>query len=224
MEKIKEVLSEHFREVIIAAVAAILILIALMMLLVTHSGADSQQPQLQNEMSSQTFSGESSAESMATSGSQVASSQSVYVDVKGAVRNPGLKKMSGDMRIIDVVQEAGGFTKNADQRQVNLAQRVTDQQVVYIPRHGEKSPQGSTGTMGTGAATAQQGSQSAPEVDLNNADLNQLQQLDGVGEKKAEKIIQYREQNGSFKSVDDLKNVSGFGDKTLERLKPQLRV
>ncbi|WP_235804704.1 helix-hairpin-helix domain-containing protein [Secundilactobacillus kimchicus] len=221
----KEILADHVREVIIGGIATILVLMAMVVFMATQSTSDATSSEMgDGETSEQMFSATSASAVASSAASDSSAPSAIYVDVKGAVHDPGLKKMTGDMRIVDVVQEAGGFTKQADQRQVNLAQRVTDQQVVFIPQRGEKAPQGTTGTMGTGQATTGQGGQQAPEVDLNNADVTQLQQLDGVGEKKAEKIIQYREQNGQFKSVDDLKNVSGFGDKTLERLKPQLRV
>nr|WP_281349180.1 ComEA family DNA-binding protein [Secundilactobacillus folii] len=150
----------------------------------------------------------------------------MYVDVKGAVKQPGMKKVDASMRVIDAVQLAGGFTSQADQKQVNLAQKLTDSQVVYIPKHGEKAPTdtGSTATGTTSPAGGAESSSQAPQVNLNTADLNGLQQLDGVGEKKAEKIMAYRQEHGGFQSVDELKNVNGFGDKTLERLRPQVSV
>ncbi len=146
----------------------------------------------------------------------------MYVDVKGAVKQPGMKKVESTMRVIDAVQLAGGFASNADEKQVNLAQKLTDSQVVYIPKRGEKVP---TSVAGSSAASGGASSESeAPQVNLNTADLAGLQQLDGVGEKKAEKILAYRQEHGGFKSADELKNVNGFGDKTLERLKPQITV
>nr|WP_269814096.1 helix-hairpin-helix domain-containing protein [Secundilactobacillus angelensis] len=144
----------------------------------------------------------------------------MYVDVKGEVKQPGMKKVESTMRVIDAVQLAGGFTSRADQKQVNLAQKLTDSQVVYIPKHGEEIPASSAGTATTGGAASSESA--APQVNINTADATALQQLDGVGEKKAEKILAYRQEHGGFKSVDDLKNVNGFGDKTLERLKPQI--
>lgn len=214
LDRLKELLGTMGREVwIIAGIAVATIGIVFLMV---HQAPQEVSTQPESAVMSDSMAVASSGGSDST----VASSQSMtmYVDIKGAVKNPGLKKVTGDMRVIDAVQLAGGFASNADQKQVNLAQRLTDQQVVFIPKHGETAPPVATGGGGAGASSE------APQVNLNSADLEQLQQLDGVGEKKAQKIIDYRTAKGQFKTIEDIKNVSGFGDKTFERLKPQLAV
>ena len=151
----------------------------------------------------------------------------VYVDIKGAVHHPGAYQMAAQQRVGDAVQKAGGYTPEADPNQVNLAQKITDQMVIYIPRRGEKIPiVNSTSGQNSGTTlnpTATE-SNSNGKVNLNTATLEQLKGLTGVGEKKAQKIIEYRQQHGQFKSVEELKNVNGFGEKSLATLAEQICV
>lgn len=141
----------------------------------------------------------------------------LFVDIKGEVKEPGVYEMQEGDRIQDVVQKAGGFTSEADETMINLALRLTDQMMVYIPRLGEE----------TNIPVLPQLSSEddvSKKVNLNTADVSELTTLNGIGEKKAEKIIQYREENGSFKTIEDLKSVSGIGDKTFESLKEFISV
>ncbi|AVK64772.1 competence protein ComEA [Lactobacillus sp. CBA3606] len=164
----------------------------------------------------------------------------LYVDVKGAVNQPGLYQVQATTRIADVIALAKGLQPQADQTQLNLAAKVTDQQVVYVPVKGESVPPTAKQPAGPGAGSAANGSSdshatttmpsqstastSAGTINLNTADVSALQQLAGVGQKKAERIIAYRDTHGGFKSVDDLKQVSGIGDKTLAKFRDQLTV
>lgn len=146
----------------------------------------------------------------------------VCVDVKGAVKKPGIYKLKNGSRVNEALVAAGGATANADMKQVNLAKQLADQQVVYIPQNGETIPgQGAAATAVSEADTAADGKST---VNLNTANKEQLCQITGIGDKKADLILQYREQHGQFKSVDELKQVSGFGDKTVEKIKGQLAV
>ena len=150
-----------------------------------------------------------------------------YVDIKGAVNKPGLYQVTASMRVADVIQLAQGMQPQADARQINLAAKVTDQQVIYVPAKGEQAPAvappvvQSTGPTG-GTPTSDHAA--TDKVNLNTADVAALQTLSGIGQKKAEKIIDYRQQHGNFKTIDDLKNVSGFGEKTVAKYKDQLTV
>lgn len=139
----------------------------------------------------------------------------MYVDIKGAVYEPGVYEMEEGDRINDLVEKAGGFTSEAEQTTVNLALRVTDQMMVYIPKEGEETPEAAH-------PASDSASSEGEKVNLNTATLNELTTLNGIGEKKAEKIIQYREENGSFESIEDIKKVSGIGDKTFENLKESI--
>lgn len=164
-----------------------------------------------------------------SSGKKVTSQSSsqtkeIYVDVKGAVNHPGVYSLQHGLRVQDALTKAGGTTGNADINHVNMAQQVNDQQVVYVPVQGEvTTPVAATGDQS--ATTTGSGSESsAPVVNLNTASKDQLMEITGVGEKKADLIIQYRQEHGQFKTVDDLKDVSGFGDKSVAKIKDQLAV
>lgn len=221
MDRLKELLENSTRQTWIIVGLSLTTLIAVSFLFIGQQPVADAQPAFASESVMSSVDSTTTASS-ATTTSQTSVSTKMYVDVKGEVKQPGMKKVDATMRVIDAVQLAGGFTSKADQKQVNLAQKLTDSQVVYIPKHGEQVPASASGGGAVDGGASSESS--APQVNINTADATGLQQLDGVGEKKAEKILAYRQEHGGFKSVDELKNVNGFGDKTLERLKPQIIV
>ena len=146
----------------------------------------------------------------------------IIVDVKGAVKKAGIYELKAGSRIHDAIQQAGGLLDTADNKSINLAQKLTDEAVVYVAAEGEEtSPV--TGTASAGGATSA-GQDVAGKVNLNKASEAELQTISGIGQKRAQDIIAYRESTGGFKTVDDLKNVSGIGAKTLEKLKDYVTV
>lgn len=145
----------------------------------------------------------------------------IVVDVKGAVKEPGLYSLPAAARINDAIQVAGGLLDTADPKSVNLAQKLTDEAIVYVATKEE----GVSVLDSTSPATSSGQSQSSGGlVNLNTATESDLQTISGIGAKRAADIIAYREANGGFKSVDDLNNVSGIGDKTLESIRPYVTV
>ncbi|MDR0199841.1 MAG: helix-hairpin-helix domain-containing protein [Streptococcaceae bacterium] len=152
-----------------------------------------------------------------------AKSDKITVDLKGAVKSPGVYKVSSEARVTDLVQAAGGLTTEADQKAINLAAKLTDGQVVYVASKGENAPAAATAASASDTSSSD-ASITTDKVNINTADVTQLQTLSGIGAKKAQDIIDYRTQNGLFKSVTDLTKVSGFGEKTLERLKDSITV
>ncbi|MED3962091.1 helix-hairpin-helix domain-containing protein [Niallia taxi] len=139
----------------------------------------------------------------------------IYVDVKGAVKAPGLYEAKQGERVMDIIERANGFTNEADENVINLAERVEDEMIVYIPKLGEelKSVNGDAGQNGDTAL-----------VNINEANSSQLLTLPGIGEAKASAIMDYREQNGGFKDAAELKEISGIGEKTFEKLKELITV
>ena len=140
----------------------------------------------------------------------------ITVDVKGAVKSPGIYDLPVGSRINDAVQKAGGLTDNADSKSINLAQRISDEALVYVPTKEEATSQ----EMPSSASNNKENK----KVNLNKASLEELKQVKGLGAKRAQDIIDHRESNGKFKSVDDLKKVSGIGAKTIEKLKEYVTV
>ncbi|MFH6656500.1 helix-hairpin-helix domain-containing protein [Streptococcus suis] len=145
----------------------------------------------------------------------------LVVDVKGAVAKPGLYTLEADARVNDAVEAAGGLTSQADPKSINLAQKLSDEAVVYVASKDENiSVVAST----TASSAMSQEEKNTSLVNLNTATEADLQTISGIGAKRATDIIAYREANGGFKSVDDLNNVSGIGDKTMESIRPYVTV
>ena len=142
----------------------------------------------------------------------------ITVDVKGAVKSPGIYDLPVGSRVNDAVQKAGGLTEQADSKSLNLAQKVSDEALVYVPTKGEESASQQAGS-GMASSTSKE-----KKVNLNKAGLEELKQVKGLGGKRAQDIIDHRESNGKFKSVDELKKVSGIGAKTIEKLKDYVTV
>ena len=142
----------------------------------------------------------------------------ITVDVKGAVKSPGIYDLSVGSRVNDAVQKAGGLTEQADSKSLNLAQKVSDEALVYVPTKGEEAASQQTAS-GTASSTSKE-----KKINLNKASLEELKQVKGLGGKRAKDIIDHRESNGKFKSVDELKKVSGIGAKTIEKLKDYVTV
>ncbi|HFR3339535.1 TPA: helix-hairpin-helix domain-containing protein [Streptococcus suis] len=145
----------------------------------------------------------------------------LVVDVKGAVVKPGLYTLEADARVNDAVEAAGGLTSQADPKSINLAQKLSDEAVVYVASKDENISVVASTT--TSSAMSQE-EKNTSLVNLNTATEADLQTISGIGAKRAADIIAYREANGGFKSVDDLNNVSGIGDKTMESIRPYVTV
>ncbi|WP_428909191.1 helix-hairpin-helix domain-containing protein [Niallia sp. Krafla_26] len=140
----------------------------------------------------------------------------IVVDVKGAIRNPGVYEFQTGDRVTDVIENAGGLLENADRDRINQAMRLEDEMVLYFPVIGEESVDQSEATM---AQEKDDG-----KVNLNKASQTELLTLTGIGPSKADAIIQYREENGSFEKIEDLMEISGIGEKTFEKLKDQISI
>lgn len=142
----------------------------------------------------------------------------VYVDIGGCVRKPGVYEVPAGSRIFHVIEKAGGVTDDADTTAINQAEQVSDGLKIMIP--DRKS--GADATNQDQAANESSASQGTGKININTADLDTLQQIPGVGPVTAEKIISYREENGLFKSIEEITNVSGIGEKTYEKLRDQI--
>ena len=145
----------------------------------------------------------------------------ILVDVKGAVKAPGVYSLMLDDRVIDAITIAGGYTAEADSTHINHAQKLVDEMVIYVPKIGEDISVEQVTTVSSSAASGQA---SSGKLNLNAATEAELTTLPGIGPAKAQAILEYREQNGRFKSVDDLKNVSGIGEKTFEKLREFIEI
>ena len=150
--------------------------------------------------------------------------QNCYVDIKGEVLRPGVYEFSCESRIQEVIKKAGGFTEEADETKINLAQKITDQMQIIVPNVHSKQEDGVTEkNSGKGSSTNTSVSNSKQgTININTATLEELQTIKGIGKKKAEAILQYRKEHGAFRTKEDLLQVKGIGKKALEVIESQV--
>jgi competence protein ComEA len=148
----------------------------------------------------------------------------IYVHVTGAVRRPGLMRMSAGSRVADALQRAGGPARRADLTAVNLAARVADGQQIVVPRAGAAAPTPGAAAPTPGATAATPGGPSAALIHLSTATVEQLDGVDGIGPTLAQRIIEFRDSHGGFRSLAELAQVDGIGEKRLATLREALQL
>ncbi|MEC1506863.1 helix-hairpin-helix domain-containing protein [Bacillus haynesii] len=193
-------------------VALVLIISAAFMLL-SGKRETSSGLSFPEEASAQTFDKKEEAKREKNAGKE-----EVIIDLKGAVKNPGVYQMKEGDRVHDALKKAGGTVKKADQKQINLAAVLQDGMVVYIQFEGEET----AGSLSEAGSRAE--GNSGGLVNINTASSEELQAIPGIGPSKAEAVIEYREENGPFQTIEDITNVSGIGEKSFERIKSSITV
>ncbi len=146
----------------------------------------------------------------------------VVVHVAGAVARPGVQRVAADRRVADVVDAAGGLSAEADPNRINLAAPLTDGMQVYVPKVGEEAPPVAAGSVPADGGAGSEGSGPDAPVNVNTAGADELDELPGVGPATAEAIIEHREANGPFTTVDQLLDVRGIGDAKLAELRDRV--
>ena len=144
----------------------------------------------------------------------------IYVDVKGEVHHPGVYQMKAENRVKDLIEAAGGFTPLADDQKLNLAQLLGDQMVIVVPKKGEEV----NSELAQAPTSQKKEVGKEVKVNINTATVEELKTLKGIGEKKAEAIIEYRKKNGSFKNKEELMKVRGIGKKLYESFQERVIV
>lgn len=142
----------------------------------------------------------------------------VMVDIKGAVNNPGVYELDIGTRVVDLIELADGFTSDALDTEINLAQKLEDEMVIYVPKQGEDVQEAQWDKTGNSEES------SANKVKINEASEEELVALSGIGPAKAQAIISYRDEHGPFQEIDDLLEISSIGEKTLEQFKEMVDV
>lgn len=156
----------------------------------------------------------------------------IIVHVSGEVKEPGIVKLKEGERIADAIEKAGGATDDADLSKLNLAYVLEDGVKVRIPKKNEEENAGEYVSEESGEEVIQEGSVEAEEntqttskvVNINKANQEELMTLPGIGESTAQKIIDYRKENGNFQTIEDIKNVSGIGDSKFNQIKSLIKV
>ncbi len=164
------------------------------------------------------------------------------VDIKGEVEHPGLYEVNENSRVMDIIEKAGGLTKNADTSVINLSKKVKDEMVilVYSKREVQKLKEKAETTITCPSVndacvtdevekplieskqTTKDTKTTNGKVSINKATIEELQTLSGIGEAKAKAIIEYRLKEGEFKTIEDIKNVNGIGDAAFEKIKDNI--
>lgn len=144
----------------------------------------------------------------------------IYVDIKGEVQQPGVYQMKAENRVKDLIEAAGGFTPLADDQKLNLAQLLEDQMVIVVPKKGEEV----NSELAQAPTSQKKEVGKEGKVNINTATVEELKTLKGIGEKKAEAIIEYRKKNGSFKNKEELMKVRGIGKKLYESFQERVIV
>ena len=152
--------------------------------------------------------------------------EEIYVDVCGAVVQPGVYAMKSDSRVFQAIEAAGGFLPDAAGTSINQACALSDGQQIYVPTK-EEAEKGMAGQPSGGAVTEAAGTgetQDSGTVNLNTADSAALQTLPGIGEAKAQAILAYREEKGGFSGTEELMNVPGIKESTFSKIKDKIAV
>jgi len=151
--------------------------------------------------------------------------EKMIVHITGGVKKQGIVEVKENARINDAIEAAGGITGDADLSNVNLAYKIEDGQKLYIPKIEDKNQTNIVSEeAGANVLTANEEAIKSTYIDINKASAEQLEKIPGIGSQTAQKIIEYRTQNGKFKNIEDIKNVSGIGDAKFETIKNFIRV
>jgi len=208
--------------------AVVVLVLAVLAVTVAISATATRGGAGETEITSRPTPADGSPGAVDSSGAPGSSGSPVFVHLHGRVAQPGLYELAPGARVVDVVAAAGGFADDAEQGAVNLARPLVDGEQLYVPAVGEAAAGPDSGAgAGAAAGSAVGGGASGPGgalVDLNSADAAALETLPGVGPATSAAILDWRRQNGAFRSVDDLLGVSGIGEKTLAKLAPLVTV
>ena len=145
----------------------------------------------------------------------------IVVHIEGEVVNPGVYKLDKTSRVFDAIDAAGGLLDDADRKMVNLAKKISDEEYIYIPNKNEEDINHQyRENLLTGTSTIE----NTNLININKANIIELKELPGIGDVLAGRIIEYRSDKGEFKSIEELKNVNGIGDKKFDDIKDKVTV
>ncbi|MEG9297211.1 helix-hairpin-helix domain-containing protein [Mangrovibacillus sp. Mu-81] len=208
---------EKYKSILVIAAACIGVIV---LFLLKFPGSEAKEkiiPEVPAQVEEEAEGAELNEESEQKQQGDIEGEDSVFVDVKGSVKKPGLYKVKRGERLKFVIDRAGGFTAEADVKLINLAVKVTDEMLIYVPEMGEVQSE-------IPVIQGEQGGSDETKINLNSATLDEFETLPGIGPAKAATFVQYRDENGPFNKIEDIKNISGIGDKTFEKLKDYIFV
>ena len=157
-----------------------------------------------------------------------------YIDIKGNVKNPGVYEFNENDRVIDAINLAGGLKKNANTSNINLSQKLKSEMVIYIYSNDDIKKNEGNMSCDTKCKTevievnncieTNENKNNDEKININTASLEDLIKISGIGESKAKNIIEYRETNGQFKNIEEIKNINGIGDSLFNKIKDNITI
>lgn len=218
---------DNKKKIIISAVLLLILVVAFAIYMIIENENHSEFD-LENEVLEQNTENAGNIANLEVVNEIAEEKEKIAVHITGEVKKEGIIYLNQGARIVDAIKEAGGETKQADLSQVNLAYELQDGQKIYIPNKKEKISQYITENSGnniiiedSNTSTQKEGS---GKVNINTANQSELDRLPGIGPSLAERIIEYREENGNFKNIEDLQNVKGIGDAKFADIKDKVTV
>jgi len=207
------------REKIMIAIIVVLLLLNIFQY-VTHTNTSENLGQ-QIKLDTQAID-EESQEKVDVQTDKTYEQQKCVVYVCGNVKKPGVYELFSGSRVNDAIEAAGGVLPNSDMNSLNLAEKIQDGQKIYVPKIGEMQTQSNLSSEVAQNSTSSSGQ--SGKININTASKEELKTLDRIGDKLAERIIEYRQEHGPFKSIEEIKNVNGIGDKIFEAIKDSITV
>lgn len=147
--------------------------------------------------------------------------EKIVVHIEGEILSPGVYELNGDSRVFDAIDVAGGLLDEADRTKINLAKKIMDEEYIYIPNKNDEDVEvqyRNNLSMTSGTI------ENTNLININKANIIELKELSGIGDVLADRIIEYRNEKGQFKSIEELKNVNGIGDKKFNDIKDQVTI
>lgn len=201
---------EKYKPIIIVAAIVIIVIAIIVIKIIDKHYENNQKPNM-------------SIEQLIENDQQEITEENIKVYITGEVQKEGVIELLTGSRIADAIEMAGGLTEQANIKNVNLAYELQDGQKIYIPNKDEINVE-ETEIIDDSSDGIVNNEEKEQTININKANLNELQNLPGVGETIAQAIIRYREENGKFKTIEDLKQVSGIGDSKYAIIKDSIKI
>ena len=216
---------DNKKKIIISIILIVLVIILFMIYMITSNTND------EISLESLTVSGNTAESNVVENleAEEELETEKIAIHIIGEVKKEGIVYLEASSRIVDAIKEAGGATKEADLSQINLAYELQDGQKIYIPNKNEKISEYITMSSGNNVIIEENNSSAETErkenkVNINTANVNELDNLPGIGPSLAQRIIEYREENGNFKSIEELQNIKGIGESKYSDIKDKVTV
>lgn len=151
-----------------------------------------------------------------------AQEKTIVVEIKGEIKKPDVYILNENAIVKELIEAAGGLTENAELRNINRAKKLQNHELIYIANKNDANKETSNVSSEVNSSNNKVQLENGKKININTGTLEELKTLNGIGDSKAKSIIEYREQNGGYKSIEDIKNVTGIGEKMFERIKEQI--